>query len=83
MSTHDLIIRNGSVVDGTGTEPTRADVAVDGDRITRIGDLAEATAATEIDATGKLVTPASSTCTPISTPRWAGTPSCDRARTTA
>ncbi len=55
--THDLIIRNGMVVDGTGAEPVAADVAVDGDRIARIGDLSEATAATEIDATGKLVTP--------------------------
>ncbi len=54
---HDLIIRNGTVVDGTGTNPVRADVAVDGDRITAIGDLAEATATREIDAAGLVVTP--------------------------
>jgi N-acyl-D-amino-acid deacylase len=54
---HELIIRGGTVVDGTGAEPERADVAVDGDRITSIGDLSEATAADEIDATGKYVTP--------------------------
>lgn len=54
---HDLIIRGGTVVDGTGADARRADVAVDGDRITAVGDLADAVAAAEIDATGKLVTP--------------------------
>lgn len=58
--THDLIIRNGTVVDGTGGPARPADVAVEAGRITRItapGELAGAHAATEIDATGKLVTP--------------------------
>lgn len=54
---HDLIIRNGTVVDGTGAAARRADVAVDGERITAIDDLSEATATREIDATGLLVTP--------------------------
>ena len=54
---HDLIIRGGSVLDGTGADAVRADVAVDGDRITAIGDLADATATREIDATGLTVTP--------------------------
>jgi N-acyl-D-aspartate/D-glutamate deacylase len=54
---HDLIIRNGTVIDGTGTEGVRADVAVDGDRITAIGDLSGETARREIDAAGLLVTP--------------------------
>jgi N-acyl-D-aspartate/D-glutamate deacylase len=54
---HDLIIRNGTVVDGTGTAAVRADVAVDGDRITAIGDLSAATAVREIDAAGLTVTP--------------------------
>ncbi len=54
---HDLIIRNGMVVDGTGVEAVRADVAVDADRITAIGDLSTETARREIDATGLLVTP--------------------------
>jgi N-acyl-D-amino-acid deacylase len=54
---HDLIIRNGTVVDGTGSDGVRADVAVDGDRITAIGDLSAATARREIDAAGLLVTP--------------------------
>ncbi len=54
---HDLIIRNGTVVDGSGADPVRADVAVDGDRITAIGDLSGETARREIDAAGLLVTP--------------------------
>jgi N-acyl-D-amino-acid deacylase len=54
---HDLIIRDGTVLDGTGGAPQRADVAVDGDRITAIGDLATEMATEEIDATGKYVTP--------------------------
>ncbi|MCU0269798.1 MAG: amidohydrolase family protein [Acidimicrobiales bacterium] len=54
---HDLIIRHGTVIDGTGAAAVRADVAVDGDRISAVGDLAEGTAAREIDATGLVVTP--------------------------
>ena len=54
---HELIIRNGTVVDGTGAVAVRADVAVDGDRITAIGDLSGAMATNEIDATGLTVTP--------------------------
>src|SRR4051794_9495112 len=54
---HDLIIRGGSVLDGTGAEPVLADVAVDGDRITAIGDLTAETAAAEIEAGGLNVTP--------------------------
>jgi N-acyl-D-aspartate/D-glutamate deacylase len=54
---HDLIITGGTVIDGTGSEGVRADVAVDGGRISRIGVLSGAAAARTIDATGKLVTP--------------------------
>ena len=54
---HELIIRNGTVIDGTGAEGVRSDVAIDGERITAIGDLSEATAAREIDAAGMVVTP--------------------------
>ena len=54
---HDLIIRGGSVLDGTGADAVRADVAVDGDRVSAIGDLADATATREIDAEGHAVTP--------------------------
>ncbi|MDH3706865.1 MAG: amidohydrolase family protein [Acidimicrobiia bacterium] len=54
---HDLIIRGGTVVDGTGADERRADVAVDGDRITAVGDLTGVDASRELDATGKYVTP--------------------------
>jgi N-acyl-D-aspartate/D-glutamate deacylase len=54
---HDLIIRNGTVIDGTGADGLRADLAVDGDRITAIGDLSAEVARREIDAAGLLVTP--------------------------
>ncbi|HXC53515.1 MAG TPA: D-aminoacylase [Candidatus Limnocylindrales bacterium] len=53
---HDLVIRGGTVVDGTGQRPARADVAIDGDRITAIGDVNEP-GRVEIDATGKVVAP--------------------------
>ncbi|MXW53939.1 MAG: amidohydrolase family protein [Gammaproteobacteria bacterium] len=54
---HSLIISGGTVVDGTGAESKKADVAVDDGRITSIGDLSQETADQTIDATGKLVTP--------------------------
>jgi N-acyl-D-amino-acid deacylase len=53
---HDLVIRGGLVVDGSGTPPRRADVAIDGDRIARIGEDVGA-GREEIDASGKIVTP--------------------------
>ncbi len=54
---HELIISGGTIVDGSGAAPYRADVAVDSGRITRIGDLAGVDATRRIDATGKVVTP--------------------------
>ncbi|MDA8044394.1 MAG: amidohydrolase family protein [Actinomycetota bacterium] len=54
--THDLVIRNGIIVDGSGSEPYQADVAIDGDLIVAITPRA-ADAASEIDAQGMLVTP--------------------------
>ena len=53
----DIIIRNGTVIDGTGQAGFFADVAIKGDRIDYIGDLKDVTAPLEIDATGKYVTP--------------------------
>ena len=53
---HDLVIRNGRVVDGTGVPARSVDIAVDGDRITAVGQVAEA-GREEIDAAGQLVTP--------------------------
>ena len=53
----DLLIRGGMVVDGSGAPARRADVGITGDRIRAVGDLASATAATVVDATGRVVTP--------------------------
>jgi len=54
---YDLLIRNGTVVDGTGAPGRRADVAVEDGRIAGIGSLADARAPVEIDATGLVVAP--------------------------
>ena len=53
---HDIVIRHGEVADGTGAPPVLADVAIDGDRITEVGDVHD-TGRREIDAAGRLVTP--------------------------
>lgn len=53
---YDLVIRNGTVVDGTGLPRYRADVAVQGNRIAAIGRIAEK-GKEEIDATGHVVSP--------------------------
>jgi N-acyl-D-aspartate/D-glutamate deacylase len=53
-----VAIRGGTVVDGTGAPPVRADVLIDGERIAAIGpDVAHAGADTVIDASDRLVTP--------------------------
>lgn len=53
----DVIIKNGMVYDGTGRPPRRADVGIEKDRITAIGDLSRATATTIVDARGFAVAP--------------------------
>ena len=53
---YDLVIRNGTVVDGTGLPKYRADVGLNGDRIAAIGRIAER-GQEEIDATGHVVSP--------------------------
>lgn len=52
----DLLIRGGTVLDGTGGEPLRADVGIVGDRVAAMGNLAGSGGA-ELDATGLLVAP--------------------------
>ncbi len=54
---YDLIIKGGTVVDGSGGPVRRADVGVIGDRITALGDLSKASAKKTIDATGLAVAP--------------------------
>ena len=53
---HDLVIRGGTVVDGTGAPARKADVAIDAEKISAVGaDVG--TGRREIDATGLIVTP--------------------------
>jgi N-acyl-D-amino-acid deacylase len=54
---YDVIIENGTVYDGTGAPGYKADIAVAGDRVVAIGDLAEDSASLTIDATGLAVAP--------------------------
>jgi dihydroorotase/N-acyl-D-amino-acid deacylase len=54
----DVLIVNGTVIDGTGSPGRRADVAIRGDRIVAVGsNLPRGTATRVIDAQGKMVTP--------------------------
>ncbi|HZJ13737.1 MAG TPA: amidohydrolase family protein [Chthoniobacteraceae bacterium] len=53
----DVIIKGGTVYDGTGAEGRRADVGLRGDRIASVGDLAAAKTKTTVDATGLAVAP--------------------------
>lgn len=53
----DTIVRHGTVIDGSGNPRYEADLAVRNGFIVAIGDLASATAATEIEARGLFVTP--------------------------
>jgi N-acyl-D-amino-acid deacylase len=60
VTSFDVLIRGGTVVDGTGGPGRPADVGILGDRILAIGDLATIdgmSAASEIDAAGRVVTP--------------------------
>lgn len=53
---HDLVIRNGNVIDGSGQPSYKADIAVSEGRITAIGSV-PGSGREEIDATGRIVTP--------------------------
>ncbi len=53
----DLILRDATIFDGTGSARTKGDIAITGDRITGVGDLGAWTADRDILATGKAVAP--------------------------
>jgi N-acyl-D-aspartate/D-glutamate deacylase len=57
MSEHDLVIRGGTIVDGTGAPSHTGDVAVDGGRITEVGGRIDGKGAREVDADGLVVAP--------------------------
>ena len=53
----DVLIKGGTVYDGTGRAPRRADLAIKGDRIVAIGNLRRAQARSVVDARGLAVAP--------------------------
>ena len=53
----DFILCGGEVIDGSGRERFRADVAIAGDRIVEVGAVTKAAGAREIDVSGKIVAP--------------------------
>jgi N-acyl-D-amino-acid deacylase len=54
---HDLVLRGGTIYDGSGAAPAIGDVAIDGDRIAAVGDLGSAKGRREVDARGLAVAP--------------------------
>ena len=56
MADYDLVVRGGTIVDGSGGAPFAGDIAIRGDRIVAVGDC-PGTAAETVDASGKFVTP--------------------------
>ncbi|MCG6950691.1 MAG: D-aminoacylase [Acidobacteria bacterium] len=54
---YDLVIRNGTIYDGSGSPGVVGDVAINGDTIAAVGDLGAATGKTEINAAGLAVSP--------------------------
>ncbi len=54
---YDMLILNGTIVDGSGASAFEGDLAIVGNEIVEIGDLEEAEAARVIDATGLVVSP--------------------------
>ena len=68
---YDIVIRGGSIVDGTGAGPVRGDLAIADGRIVAIGQVEGETRET-IDASGQIVCPDLSTCTPTWMPRLGG-----------
>jgi N-acyl-D-amino-acid deacylase len=54
---YDLVIRGGTIYDGSGEAPRQGDIAIQGDRIAAVGNLGRAVGTTEIDATGLAVSP--------------------------
>ena len=54
---YDVVVRGGTLYDGTGSAGRRTDVAIRGDRIAGVGEFGSAAATTVIDATGLAVAP--------------------------
>src|ERR1044071_6463582 len=56
-TTFDIIIKGGTIYDGTGRAPVKADVGIRGDRIAAVGNLSRANAPAIVDASGLAVAP--------------------------
>ncbi len=54
---YDVVIRNGTVFDGSGSAGVTADVAIQGQKIAAVGDLKDASAPVDVDARGLVVAP--------------------------
>ena len=54
---YDIVIRNGTMIDGTGQPGVQADIGVRGDRIVAVGASLSGDAGQAIDATGRVVAP--------------------------
>ena len=54
---YDIVIRNGTIYDGSGSAPFQGDLAIQGDTIAAVGSLGEARGRTEIEAEGLAVAP--------------------------
>jgi N-acyl-D-amino-acid deacylase len=57
VSAFDILVRNASIVDGTGAPRFQGDIGIRGTNIERIGDLSDASGATEIDLGGRIAAP--------------------------
>jgi len=66
---YDVLIRNGTIYDGSGGAPLTGDVAINGDTVVAVGVIGAAKGRTEIDAKGLAVAPGF-----INMLSWAGTP---------
>ncbi len=56
-SQHDIVLRNGLIVDGSGQPPYSGEIAVDGDHISYVGPHVEGPGRTEVDVHGKAIAP--------------------------
>jgi len=54
---YDVIVREGTIYDGSGAPPVVGDVAIDGDSVVAVGEIGRATGRSELDATGLAVSP--------------------------
>ncbi len=54
---HDVVLRNGTIYDGSGSSPIVGDIAIDGDLIVAMGDIGRARGRSEIDVSGLAVAP--------------------------